>query len=113
MRYKLLAYAALPVLGLGLLGMNVTSAHGFGFFGNSQSPDQIAQNQQVMFQNKADILGISVDDVKDGWAAGKSILQIAQEHGITQEQLQQKMKDAQAAAMKSKLQTLADKGVIT
>lgn len=111
---KLLAYAIIPTIGLGFLGMNVASAHGFfGGFGSIATPDQIATRQQNMFQNEAQLLGISIDEIKNAWAQGKTILQIAQDHGITKEQLQQKIKDNRTAELKTQLQTLVDKGVIT
>lgn len=111
---KLLAYAIIPTIGLGFLGMNVASAHGFfGGFGNIATPDQIASRQQNMFQNEAQLLGVSIDEVKNAWAQGKTILQIAQDHGITKEQLQQKIKDSRTQELKTQLQTLVDKGVIT
>lgn len=116
MKHKWLAYAALPVLGVGLASAGMASAHGFGFgfMGMSNvTPDQIASNQVAAFQNIANLLGLSVDDVKNGWAQGKSISQIAQDHGITLDQLKQKMKDAQTAKMKILLKTLVEKGVIT
>jgi hypothetical protein len=77
------------------------------------TPEQIVNRQQTMFQNEANMLGISIDDVKNGWAEGKSLLQIATDHGITKEQLQQKMKDAQTAQFKSQLDTLVSSGIIT
>jgi len=118
MKNKLLIYAIFPVIGLGLLGYGAASAHGFGMFGgfgglSNLTPDQIATRQQTMFQNEANLLGISIDGVKNGWADGKSLVQIAADHGITRDQLQQKMKDAQTAQLKSQLQTLVDKGIIT
>ena len=116
MKYKLLAYAVLSVLGLGLLGVNVVSAHGFGFFGGfgpALSADEIVSHHQAMFESQANLLGVSVDVVKNGWAQGKTLSQIAEENGITAEQLQQKMKDARLQQFKSQLQTLVDKGVIT
>lgn len=114
MKKKLLLYAALPVLILGLLGLNMSSAHGLlSGFGANLTPDQIATRQQDMFQKEADLLGISVDDVKNGWTEGKTMLQIAQDHGISKEQLQQKTKDGQTQQFKSQMQTLVDKGVIT
>jgi len=66
-----------------------------------------------MFQNMADTLGISVDEVKAGWAQGKNIAQIAQDQGISQEQLQQKMKEARQQQLKTQMQSLVDKGIIT
>lgn len=119
MKNKLLLYAIFPVIGLGLLGFNMASAHGmfggFGGFGgvSNMTPEQIVARQQTMFQNEASMLGISIDDVKNGWAEGKSLLQIATDHGITKEQLQQKMKDAQTAQLKSQLDALVSGGIIT
>lgn len=118
MKNKLLMYAIFPMVGLGLLGFNAASAHGmFGFGGfagvSNMTPEQIVARQQNMFQNEAGMLGISVDIVKEGWAEGKSLLQIAAENGITKEALRQKMKDAQTAQLKSQLQALVDQGVIT
>ncbi len=111
---KYLAYAVLPVMGLGLLGAGIASAHGIGFgFGQNATPQEIASRQQTMFQNEANLLGISVDEVKSAWAQGKTIAQIAQDHGITQAQLQQKMQDTRLSAMKTRLQAMVEQGVIT
>ncbi len=113
MNKKILVYALLPVFGLGLFGVNAAFAHGwFGVFSN-ENPDQVAARQQSMFDNEAQILGISVDEVKDAWAAGKTLTQIATEKGISQEQLQERMKSAREAQMKSELQILVTKGIIT
>ncbi len=116
MKNKLLMYAIFPVIGLGLLGFNAASAHGmFGGFGSvaEMTPEQIITRQQAMFQNEAAMLGISTDDVKNGWAEGKSLIQIAADHGINKEQLQQKMKDAQIAQLRSQLDILVANGTIT
>ncbi len=113
---KLLLYAIFPVLGLGLLGFGAASAHGlFGRFGGvaNMADDQIAERQQDMFLKEANLLGVSIDVIKNGWADGKSIVQIASDQGIAKEALQQKMKDTRTAQLKSQLQTLVDKGVIT
>jgi len=119
MKKKYLVLAIIPVIALVILGTNIASAHGwFGFQGlgmmaSSATPDQIAQNQQTQFQNIATLLGINVDKVKDGWAQGKTISQIAQNNGITGDQLKQKMTDAKNQQLKDYLKTLVDKGVIT
>ena len=114
-KYKLLAYSLVPAaLGLGIVGANIASAHGFfGGFGADLTPDQIVSRQQTMFQNEAQVLGISVDEVKEAWADGKSLWQIAQEKNISQEQIQTRMKDLALQQLKTHLQTLVDKGVIT
>lgn len=110
---KLFIYSILPVLGLSLLSVNFASARGgFGGFDNL-TQDQIAERQQNMFQREADILGISVDDVKNAWAEGKTIKQLMDEKGIDPAQVQQRVKDAHLQQMKTHLQTLVGKGVIT
>ena len=119
MRKKTLLYALIPmVAGAVLLGANFASARGafggFGFGGGlAATPDEMATRHQAMFQEQANLLGVSVDDVKNAWAQGKNIWDLAKEKGISQEQLQQKMKDARVAQMKTQLQVLVDKGVIT
>lgn len=111
MKKTLLTYGMLTALGLGILGVGTASAH--GLFGKNLTPEQIATRQQEEFQKEATLLGISVDDVKSGWAQGQTLEQIAQAHGITSEQLTQKLKDAHATAVKAQLQALVDKGIIT
>lgn len=108
-------YAFLPaVLGLGFLGVNIASAHGlFGGFDSNLTPDELVTRQQTMFQNDAQILGIGVDEVKDAWSQGKTLERIAQEKGISQDQLKTRLQDAQKQKIKSQLQALVDKGVIT
>lgn len=113
MKKKYLIYTILPVMAFAVLGAGVASACGwFSGLGNLSS-DEIATRQQTMFQNEAQILGISVDELKEYWAEGKTIKEIMEERGITQEQVQTRMKDFQTQQMKSYLQALVDKGVIT
>ena len=110
---KLFIYSVLPMLGLSLLSVNIASAHGgFGGFDNL-TQDQVAERQQNMFQREADILGISVDEVKNAWADGKTIKQLMDEKGIDLAQVQQRMKDVRLQQMKKHLQVLVDNGVIT
>lgn len=110
---KMIAYASLPVLGLSLLGAGTASAHGmFGGFG-SRTPEEIATAQKTMFEEQSKLLGVSVDELKEGWAEGKSLKDIATAKGITDEQLQAKFKEVKIQKMKSNLQALVDKGVIT
>lgn len=113
MKKKYFLWTILGALAITMLGVNIASAHGwFGPMWN-ESLDDIASRHQAMFQNQAQILGIGLDEIKNGWAQGKTLWEIAKDKGITQEQLQQKMKDAQMAKMKEQLKTLVDKGIIT
>lgn len=108
---KYLPYSLMiPVVALSLASAGIASAHGWF---NNATPDEIATHQQQMFQEKAQMLGISVDQMKDAWAQGKTLSDIAKEQGITEEQLKEKMKTAMQAKMKEHLQILVDKGIIT
>lgn len=110
MKYKLAAYAFAPLLGLTLVGGNIASAH--GLFDPSVPLEQIAVQKQIMFQAEADLLGISIDEIKNGWAQGKTLTQIASEHGISKAQLTQKMAVAAQLRVKAAIQALVAKGVI-
>lgn len=66
-----------------------------------------------MFQKQADMLGIDVNKVKNYWSEGKSLKEIAEAEGVADEQLQEKIKQAREENMKTQLQTLVDKGIIT
>jgi ribosomal protein S20 len=106
---KKLTYVFLGIFGIVLLSAGIVFAQNYMM---GVSPDELASKQQTMFQQTANILGISIDDVKNAWADGKTISQIAQDHNISQDQLQQKMKDYATQQMNSEMQTLVSKGVI-
>ena len=88
---KIFIYAVLPVVGLLLLGAGFVSAHGFGWFG-SFSPEQ----KQAMFQRKADMLGVSVEELEQKWE---------DKANLTKEEWQ--------AKKAARMQELIDEGVIT
>lgn len=117
LKHKILAYSMVPaLLGAGFLGINSVSAGGlFGGFGlgANLTTEQIVTRQQTMFQSEAQLLGATLDEVKDAWASGKSFSQLATEKGITQAQLQQKTKDARLAQIKTQLAALVSNGIIT
>ncbi|MDO8505416.1 MAG: hypothetical protein Q7S48_02490 [bacterium] len=93
MKHKIALYAFVPVFALSLLGVRAASAHGIGhgmgmgMFGgfSSRTPEEISVRQQSMFAHQAQILGITVDD----------------------------MKTAQTEQIKVQLKALVDKAVIT
>jgi hypothetical protein len=117
MKKRTLILGALPVLGLlAAVGFSASAAmaHGPGFdFGRSATPDEIASRQTQMFQREADLLGLTVDEVKDAWADGKTMKQLMAEKGITQDQIQAKLKAQRDVQMKTQLQGLVEKGIIT
>ena len=113
---KYLLYSTLAALGLfSVLGTGIASAHGFGFWGgrSNLTPDEIATQQQSMFEHQAQILGINVDDVKSYWAEGKSMQEIIQEKGLDGNQIQARIKEHKTQQMKLQLQTLVERGVIS
>ncbi len=112
MNKKIIAYAAIPVLGISMFAANAASAHGFGP-SFSASPEEMATHHSEMFAHKSAILGINLDEIKNAWAEGKSFETLAAEKGITREQMQERMKQTHEARMKEHLKALVDKGVIT
>lgn len=112
MKNKLLAYGVLPVMAFALLGVENASAHSM-WRNKKINPEELAEHQQTMFNEQAALLGISVEEVKNAWADGKNLLELAQERGITKEQLQQKMIEKHKQQFQDQLKTLVEKGVIT
>jgi hypothetical protein len=113
MKKKYIGYTLLPVLAVAFLGVNIASAHGFGFGMTKATPEEIVARQQEMFTHQANLLGISVDDVKNAWAKGQPISELAKEKGISEEQLRQKIAEQHKQQLQAHLQALVAGGVIT
>lgn len=127
MNKKAIAYYVLPVLGLvAVMGLGAGSVYakgpngaggmmlgGLGGFNRNLTADEVVARHAEMFQHQADLLGVSVDEVKTAWAAGKNMKDLMEEKGVSQEQVQAKMKAQHETQMKAHLQTLVEKGVIT
>ncbi|MFA6043069.1 MAG: hypothetical protein WCV85_01680 [Patescibacteria group bacterium] len=114
MRKKYVAAVLFTALGLSIAGVSAASAHGWGFgLGANATPEEVAAQQTEMFQHQADILGIAVDKVKDGWAQGKTLSELADENNVSEEQLQTRLQEQRAAQQKERLQTLVEQKVIT
>lgn len=111
MKKKYLLYAVLPVVGLGFLGVNAASAH--GLWRGAMTNEQIVQMQTTRFEEQASLLGVSVDDVKNAWASGKTMQDLAKEKGISETDLQAKIKAQREAQMKTHLQAMVSAGTIT
>ncbi len=114
MKKKYIAYAVVPLLAVAAFGLSdVASAHGWMGGMKNATPDEIAARHEEMFKEKAQILGMNVSEVKNKWAEGKTMQEIAEEKGITQDDLRAKMRELRLTEMKSALQSLVSKGVIT
>ena len=101
---------ALPALALTLLGAGVASAHG-GW--QNIDPATAAKNQETRFENEASMLGISVTELKNNWAQGKNIQDIAKEKGISEADLKAKIEAQMKEHRQARLKALVDAGVIT
>jgi uncharacterized protein YaiL (DUF2058 family) len=112
MNTKLKKASLLGILGMAALTVASASAMGFGPM-NNLTPDEIANRQTTQFQEQATLLGATLDEVKAAWATGKDFKTLAKEKGVTEDQLQAKMKANRDAEMKAQLATLVSKGVIT
>lgn len=108
---KILTYSSLLVFTL-LFGLGVSQADAF-WGGNKISLEERASIQENMFKEQASFLGLTLDEVKNAWANGQSMLDLAKSKGITEEALRAKMQTARQETMKQELKTLVDKGVIT
>ncbi len=110
-RYAL--YAAAPLAALGLATAAPAFAHGFGGWFSQQAPEQVAASQNARFSAEAQLLGLTVDDVKAAWAKGQNIRDLAKEKGISEDDLKSRMKQAALERQKTTLQVLVSQGVIT
>ncbi len=107
----LLKTALIPSIGMAIL--SITSASAMMFGPTNISADELATRQASMFQQQAEIIGVSVDEVKAAWASGKDLKTLASEKGISMDTIKQKMETKRLEAQKATLATLVQKGVIT
>ena len=116
MKNKHVIAIALPLATLAIIvSATAVSAHGWfgGFAGSQLSPDQIAEREQQMFAREAQVLGTSVDEIKQAWAEGKTMREIIAEKGLNESDIQWRAQELRKAEQKTRLQALVDKGVIT
>jgi len=107
-------FIALAVISAGIAGAGIASAHGmFGPGPSALTPEEQAQHQQTMFEHKAELLGVSSDTVKQAWAEGKTLSDIAEEQGISEEELRSRLQDAHKQRRTEHMNTMIEQGVIT
>lgn len=115
MKQKLL-YAFVPVMAFAVLGIGSASANGmFRHFvmWHNTDPQEVAAQHQEMFSHQAELLGIDVELVKDAWAEGKDLKTLAEENGISADELRTKMEAKRKEMLTGQLQTLVEQNVIT
>lgn len=110
---KILIFSLLVLSIFTALGISSASAHGW-FHGFADiDPAKITERQNQMFENQANLLGINIDQIKEYWAQGKNMREIAEELNISDEDLQKKIQDQRKAGLEQELKILVDNGVIT
>ncbi|KKQ39924.1 MAG: hypothetical protein US58_C0025G0008 [Candidatus Magasanikbacteria bacterium GW2011_GWA2_37_8] len=114
-RYILIvpAFALLGLLSAGTVLAYDGGGLGKGRFNFNTDPAAAAKSWSEQIAQKANVLGISVAEMKNYWVAGKNIKDIAKEKGISETDLQAKMKIQREAEMKTWLQSLVSNGQLT
>ncbi len=106
--------AVVPAMAVALLvGAGTASAHGMFGGGEDLTPEQRAEKASLMFERKAEMLGLDVNVVKEAWAEGKNFRELAEEQGIDMAELKEKMQAERKARQQERLQNLVEAGVIT
>lgn len=102
---------------MAVAGVATASAMGFGGFGGGMmstlTTDEIATRQTTMFQKQAELIGATTDEIKNAWADGTDFLTFAKSKGVTEEALKVKLQAVRVAELKTQLDMLVSKGVIT
>lgn len=107
--FALLGAGAGTALAYGGPGMG----SGLGMIPNNFDPSAAADRFAKQIAYQAELLGVSADEIKSYWVQGKGVQDIIKDKGISETELQTKMKAARLAEQKEFLQALVDKGVIT
>src|SRR3989344_1945514 len=108
---KILTYGSILAFSLVFsLGASQVSAF---WGGNRISTEERVTMQTTMFEEQAKLLGLTTDEVKNAWANGQNIWELAKAKGITEEALKAKMQTLHQERITEELKALVDKGVIT
>lgn len=107
---KYLTYTIISILAVSLLSVGIVSAN--GWFGKA-AHDGMTQKHKGMFEYKAEALGMTIEELKQAWYDSKDLSEIAEDQGITLEELREQMKEQKKERMLAYMQTLVDEGKIT
>jgi len=115
MKRKYVVYGLMPMFLLGLAGVSAATASAHGWFGRGADIDPVtaAADQTERFAQEAEMLGISVEQVKEYWAQGMNPRDIIDELGLDETAIHERMQAERQANMKAHVQALVDQGVIT
>ncbi|HHE40449.1 MAG TPA: hypothetical protein ENL10_02990 [Candidatus Cloacimonetes bacterium] len=97
---SLIGIAAFTLVGGAVALAN--SGNDFGLFGGHKQ----------MFENKADILGITAEELETQ-LEGNSFAELLDKQGVTHEEFREQMHTGMQASMTEKLQQMVDDGILT
>jgi hypothetical protein len=96
-----------------ILGTFATLAMSGAFIASAHMGGDMDKNIATRFESEAKILGVTTDEVKNAWADGKNIFDLAKEKGIATTTLKANMDVARDAEIKTKMDALVKSGTIT
>lgn len=96
-----------------ILGTFATLAVSGAFVASAHMGPELDANLSARFENEAKILGMTTEEVKNAWAEGKSIFDLAAEKGISTTTINAKMTEARDLEIKTKMNALVASGVLT
>jgi hypothetical protein len=102
----------LGLLSVGVAGASVASAYMGGRW-NQADPAEVAERQMEMFEHQAEVLGVDVDQIKNAWAEGKNLPELAEELGVSEDELMNRMQEQRQERMQERVNALVEQGVIT
>lgn len=100
---KKILYLVLAISFICLIGASVASANGFLHRG---------EGKEAMFEHKASVLGLTVDELKAKLSEKKGFRWIAEEEGVTFEQMLEKKKEAMLENAEEYLNKMIEAGKI-
>ena len=83
------------------------------FIASAHMGGEMDQNLAARFESESKVLGVSVEEVKNAWADGKNIYELAKEKGIASTTLETNLKASRDAEIKAKMDALVKSGTIT
>lgn len=96
-----------------MVGANSALARGWFSNGSELNSEELVNKHQEMFLKKANLLGITPEAMKEYWSQGKDLREIANEMGLSLEDLEIKMKEKRESQMRERMSFLVEKGLIT
>ncbi len=111
---KLFAYALLSATAITLIGSGIVYAQGpqSWFWAQEIAEDSIVKHQEIL-EHKAQIMGISTEEMQENWQENKRFGKFAEDYGLDREEIMEKMAEARRNNLQERLKALIESGVIS